>query len=741
MESATGSGRAGDMREVYEAWIREGGGDDETSDGRSGWQECSRRARHWGWRAVFRFRVVIEEEVRGVLADMAWPLRRPQAIRRVLQLGNLVVEELERLAETGDALSAGTRYFAREALHHLHTRTCVLDMKRFLRLPPHTLEDEIARGALIVAKLRYRDLDTDAVLNRLVDTAAVLRTRIASSPLVSRYGGPSTPRGAVAALQLLNGLLFGPPGIAAQPRPPHQHLQPQQQQQQRQPPHQQLLLPQQLQQQDQQQQQQEEPVQRQAGEVQALAQAEEAAAGEEENGTGEEEEGEEEDEEEEEEEGAEEEEEQEEGAAGQVREQEDPECLHLDGNRDDYYNPRNSYINDVLDSRRGIPISLAVLHAAIGRACGIPVRMVGIPLHFLTKVGEDGQMEERFMDCFNRRLLHREECVQLIRCALPRHLPLRFFLNLSPHLSPDPASCPNPPSAFPHSDPPLRFPSWPSFCSVLLLPTPGCVLPGCVACRSMGLEYNPRLLAPVGAQAVLVRMCNNLLAIYAQREADGDGRTQPSRDAQRRLLPLLDLLLAVNPSDVGERFHKAKLLLTVPDFDAVTAELHVLLQASGQQGGVPGAVPRALLQQFMDNAQQMRRQHELWCNERFTPRPADLAFRVGTIVRHRRFGYRGIVFGWDPRCTADETWIAQMQVDKLRLGRVQPFYRLLVDVRDHPHHTTYVPQENLVPSPEVGPVHNEELGAYFLGLRAGRYVPNAYLRYRYPDDFSDAAGR
>ncbi|CAI5463449.1 unnamed protein product [Closterium sp. Yama58-4] len=299
--------------------------------------------------------------------------------------------------------------------------------------------------------------------------------------------------------------------------------------------------------------------------------------------------------------------------------------------------------------------------------------MVGIPLHFLTKVGEDGQLEERFMDCFNRRLLHREECVQLI--------------------------------------------------------------------RSMGLEYSHRLLAPVGAQAVLVRMCNNLLAIYAQRQADGDGRTQPSRDAQRRLLPLLDLLLAVNPSDVGERFHKAKLLLTVPDFDAVTAELHVLLQASGQQGAVPGAVPRALLQQFMDNAQQMRRQHELWCNEHFTPRPADLAFRVGTIVRHRRFGYRGIVFGWDPRCTADETWIAQMQVDKLRLGRVQPFYRLLVDVRDHPHHTTYVPQENLVPSPEVGPVHNEELGAYFLGLRAGRYVPNAYLRYRYPDDFSDVPGR
>ena len=39
--------------------------------------------------------------------------------------------------------------------------------------------------------------------------------------------------------------------------------------------------------------------------------------------------------------------------------------MYLDGNREDYFNPRNSYINDVLDSRRGIPIRQVGYHLAV----------------------------------------------------------------------------------------------------------------------------------------------------------------------------------------------------------------------------------------------------------------------------------------------------------------------------------------------------------------------------------------
>src|SRR5262249_42236234 len=52
------------------------------------------------------------------------------------------------------------------------------------------------------------------------------------------------------------------------------------------------------------------------------------------------------------------------------------------GNRDDYYDPRNSFLNEVLVRRSGIPISLSVLAIEVGRRLGIPVQGVGFPGHF-----------------------------------------------------------------------------------------------------------------------------------------------------------------------------------------------------------------------------------------------------------------------------------------------------------------------------------------------------------------------
>ncbi len=57
------------------------------------------------------------------------------------------------------------------------------------------------------------------------------------------------------------------------------------------------------------------------------------------------------------------------------------------GNADDYYDPRNSYLNDVLERRVGIPISLAVLALAVCRRAGIVAEGVGFPGHFLVRVG------------------------------------------------------------------------------------------------------------------------------------------------------------------------------------------------------------------------------------------------------------------------------------------------------------------------------------------------------------------
>ena len=49
------------------------------------------------------------------------------------------------------------------------------------------------------------------------------------------------------------------------------------------------------------------------------------------------------------------------------------------GNRDDYYDPRNSFLNDVIDRRIGIPITLSILYLEIGRRVGVNLQGVHFP--------------------------------------------------------------------------------------------------------------------------------------------------------------------------------------------------------------------------------------------------------------------------------------------------------------------------------------------------------------------------
>lgn len=69
------------------------------------------------------------------------------------------------------------------------------------------------------------------------------------------------------------------------------------------------------------------------------------------------------------------------------------------GNADDYYDPRNSFLNDVLDRRMGIPITLSTVYMEVGRRLGVRLHGVGMPGHFLVKyVGPD---EEIVIDPFS----------------------------------------------------------------------------------------------------------------------------------------------------------------------------------------------------------------------------------------------------------------------------------------------------------------------------------------------------
>lgn len=90
--------------------------------------------------------------------------------------------------------------------------------------------------------------------------------------------------------------------------------------------------------------------------------------------------------------------------------------LGFHGNRDDYYDPRNSYLNDVIDRRTGIPITLSALYGEIGRRLGLPVRGVGFPGHFLAKVALPAG--DVIVDCFNAKVLSRRDCGALLRTVV-----------------------------------------------------------------------------------------------------------------------------------------------------------------------------------------------------------------------------------------------------------------------------------------------------------------------------------
>jgi regulator of sirC expression with transglutaminase-like and TPR domain len=84
------------------------------------------------------------------------------------------------------------------------------------------------------------------------------------------------------------------------------------------------------------------------------------------------------------------------------------------GNRRDYYDPANSYINVVLERRTGIPIALAAVTIAVGTRAGLPMVGVGLPGHYIVKV--TGAPAEILLDPFHGgRVLTPADCENLVR--------------------------------------------------------------------------------------------------------------------------------------------------------------------------------------------------------------------------------------------------------------------------------------------------------------------------------------
>src|SRR6266849_5315379 len=84
------------------------------------------------------------------------------------------------------------------------------------------------------------------------------------------------------------------------------------------------------------------------------------------------------------------------------------------GNTQNYHDPRNSYFNQVLDRRTGIPITLSVLAMSVGQRAGLQVVGVGLPGHFVVKAVAEGR-EVLFDPFHGGRLLTPTDCEHLVQ--------------------------------------------------------------------------------------------------------------------------------------------------------------------------------------------------------------------------------------------------------------------------------------------------------------------------------------
>jgi heat shock protein HspQ len=97
-----------------------------------------------------------------------------------------------------------------------------------------------------------------------------------------------------------------------------------------------------------------------------------------------------------------------------------------------------------------------------------------------------------------------------------------------------------------------------------------------------------------------------------------------------------------------------------------------------------------------------------------------IRFHVGQLVRHLRFGYRGVVFDVDEVFRGSDEWYEQ--VARSRPPRDRPWYHVIVDGAAH---TTYVADRHLEVDPSSEPIASPLVAGVFDRFEDGRYLRHA----------------
>jgi len=121
--------------------------------------------------------------------------------------------------------------------------------------------------------------------------------------------------------------------------------------------------------------------------------------------------------------------------------------MRFSGNVDDYYDPRNNYLNEVIERRIGVPITLSILYLEIGKRLGLNLKGVSFPGHFLVKLSvkrgqlvldpftggnaqSEADLRQRLAQVLPSRQAERVELDPYLEPATPRLIVARTLRNL-----------------------------------------------------------------------------------------------------------------------------------------------------------------------------------------------------------------------------------------------------------------------------------------------------------------------
>ena len=101
-------------------------------------------------------------------------------------------------------------------------------------------------------------------------------------------------------------------------------------------------------------------------------------------------------------------------------------------------------------------------------------------------------------------------------------------------------------------------------------------------------------------------------------------------------------------------------------------------------------------------------------------------FHIGMPVKHRIYGFRGIVFDVDPEFDNTEEWYESIPED-VRPRKEQPFYHLFAETPDKAPYIAYVSEQNLVPDDDAEPIHHPGLDEFFDVSDDGSFVARSKM--------------